>query len=192
VVAKTDPMPQEDGNKGSAAKPPTGGGNTAPPTGGGGGNYDSLLAQANKLAESNCSKAMELYQKALDIKSQGVEALTGMGYCHLDAKQFASAFSNFRSALVVSPRFEPALGGIAETYQRQGNKEQAIESWKRYLDVYPNSPKAKKQLELLGAGGAAPGPGNGDTSGGSAAPAPTPTPTPTPTPAPATEGSGSG
>jgi predicted Zn finger-like uncharacterized protein len=170
TVATTDAMPPEDGKGSAKTQTPT------PPSGGGGGDYDSLVAKANKMAESNCSKAMELYQKALDQKSQGVEALTGMGYCHLDAKQFASAFSNFRSALVVSPKYEPALGGIAETYQRQGNKEAAIEAWKRYLDVYPNSPKAKKQLELLGGGG------------GEVPPPPSP-PQPVPTPAPAGSGS---
>jgi predicted Zn finger-like uncharacterized protein len=160
TVAKTDPLPPEDG-AGSASKPAGGDGGSSKPTngansgggggGGGGGDYDSLLAKANKLAETNCSKAMELYMKALEQRPNGVEALTGMGYCHLDAKQFSSAFSKFRAALAVSPRFEPALSGVAETYQRQGNKEAAIEAWRKYLDVYPNSAKAKKQLEILGA-----------------------------------------
>jgi tetratricopeptide (TPR) repeat protein len=151
-VAKTDPLPQEDGA--GATKPVN---NTTPPKpsggggGGGGGDYDSLLAKANKQAESNCSKAMELYTRALEQRPNGVEALTGMGYCHLDAKQFSSAFSKFRAALAVSARYEPALGGIAETYQRQGNKEAAIEAWRKYLDKYPSSAKAKKQLEILGA-----------------------------------------
>jgi tetratricopeptide (TPR) repeat protein len=163
-VAKTDPLPPEDGsgsskpvNNGNATKPPGGGGSaTKPPagggTGGGGGDYDSLVAKANKQAESNCTKAMEVFMKALEQRPNGVEALTGMGYCHLDAKQFSSAFSKFRAALAVSSRYEPALGGVAETYQRQGNKEAAIEAWRKYLDAYPNSAKAKKQLEILGAG----------------------------------------
>src|SRR5690606_25147201 len=101
--------------------------------------------------ETSCTRAMDLYMRALEQRPNGVEALAGMGYCHLDAKQFSSAFSKFRAALAVSSKFEPALGGIAETYQRQGNKEAAIEAWRKYLDVYPSSAKAKKQLELLGA-----------------------------------------
>jgi tetratricopeptide (TPR) repeat protein len=187
-VSRTDPLPPEDHHGGSATPTPTP--TPTPDTGGG---YDALVAKANALAESNCAKAMELYQKALDIKAQGVEALTGMGYCHLDAKQFASAFSNFRSALMVSPRYEPALGGIAETYQRQGNRDQAIESWRKYLEMYPGSPKAKKQLEILGAsdeGSAAPTPTPTPTP--TPAPTPAPTPTPTPAPTPAAAGSGSG
>jgi len=157
TVTKTDPLPPEDGsaNAGSATKPPPSGGSKPPPGGGGGGggdSYDSLLARANKLAESNCGKASELFAKALVEKPNGVEALTGMGYCQLEAKQFSSAFSKFRAALAVSPKYEPALGGVAETYQRQGNKEAAIDAWKKYAELYPNSPKAKKQLEILGAG----------------------------------------
>ncbi len=151
AVATSDPLPPEDGSAPKpephdAVKPPGHGGG-----GGGGGDYDSLLARANKQALSSCGKAMELYMKALEQKPNGVEALTGMGYCHLDAKQFSSAFSKFRAALAVSSRFEPALGGVAETYQRQGNKEAAIAAWRKYLDVYPSSAKAKKQLEILGA-----------------------------------------
>jgi len=153
TVVTSDPLPPEDG----ASEKPSGGSsagstkptNNSPPPART--DYDSLLAQANKQAETNCSKAVDLYMRALEQRPNGVEALSGMGYCHLDAKQFSSAFSKFRAALAVSPRFEPALGGVAETYQRQGNKEAAIEAWRKYLDTYPNSAKAKKQLEILGA-----------------------------------------
>ena len=123
---------------------------------------------------------MELFGKALEQKPNGVEALTGMGYCHLDAKQFASAFSKFRAALAVSPRYEPALGGVAETYQRQGNKEQAIEAWHRYLDVIPSSPKAKKQLEILGDTGDEPPPTAARTDAARRQPTPAAAPAPAP------------
>ena len=185
LVAKTDPLPPEEGaahpsppprpapTPPTAAPPATA---TTPPRpavpessgggagGGGGEGYDRLLARANAVADSNCGKAMELYARALEQKPNGVEALTGLGYCQIDAKQFSSAFSKFRAALAVSPRYEPALRGIAETYQQQGRKEQAIEAYRRYLEVYPDSVAAKKQLERLGADPSAP-------SGGSAPPA---------------------
>jgi len=184
TVAKTDPLPPEDGGSpkdagAGSAKPPTTGGPQVPS---GGESYDKLLARANALAESNCSKALELFGKALEQKPNGVEALTGMGYCHIDAKQFASAFSKFRAALAVSPRYEPALWGVGEAYQQQGRKEQAIEAFRAYLDAYPGSAKAQKQLDRLV--GDQPKPP--DTSGGSGSTSPTPTPTPTP------DGAGSG
>ncbi|MGN6105262.1 MAG: tetratricopeptide repeat protein [Kofleriaceae bacterium] len=207
AVASTDPLPPEDPKSSSEPKPgssnagstgPTGGGSTDRPApanpgnagggggGGGGESYDSLLKRANALAESNCTKAIELFGKALEQKPNGVEALTGMGYCYVDAKQFASAHSKFRTALVVSPRYEPALWGIAEAYQQQGRKEQAIESFRAYLEAYPGSAKAQRQLERLGAGS-----GGGD-SGSTPAPTP-PSQEPTPaTPAPAPEAPASG
>jgi tetratricopeptide (TPR) repeat protein len=125
------------------------------------------------MAERNCTKALEIYAKALEQKPNGVEALTGMGYCHIDAKQFASAFSKFRAALAVSPRFEPALWGVAEAYVQQGRKEEAVAAAKAYLEVYPGVAKATKLLERLGDGGA-------------------PTPPTPPTPPASGSGAGSG
>ncbi|MGE0868954.1 MAG: tetratricopeptide repeat protein [Kofleriaceae bacterium] len=159
-VVKTDPLPPEEGTKQPPAPTPTPT-PAAPidrPAAGGGDSYDRLLAKANTMAESNCTKAMDLYERALEQKPNGVEALTGMGYCHIDAKQFATAFSKFRAALAVSPRFEPALWGVAETYVQQGRKEQAIEAVKAYLEAYPDSPKAKKLLDRLDPGGQSSGP----------------------------------
>ena len=191
VVAKSDPLPPEEHPKDAGVPPQNHDPVPVPPTGGGEG-YDALIKKANALAESaNCAKAIELYQKALEQKPSSVEALTGQGFCHIDAKQFSSAFSKFRAALMISPRYEPALWGIAQAYQQQGRKQDAIDSYKAYLDVYPGSQKAQKQLDRLGAGAADPGTGSGS------AVAPTPTPTPTPAPAPPTPdppsaGSGSG
>ncbi len=191
LVAKSDPLPPED-HQSAHKDAGVGPGSAKVPeipvvnNGGGGGSYDSLLAQAEKIADTNCTRALELYGKALEQKPNGVEALTGMGYCHIESKQFSSAHSNFRSALAVSARYEPALYGIAEAYQQQGLKDQAIKAYKEYLDVYPNAAKAQKQLDRLGAGA-------GDGNGSAPPPPPTPpTPPPTPPPAPPTgDGSGS-
>ena len=58
TVAKTDPLPPEDGGSpkdagAGSAKPPTTGGSQVPSAAA---TYDSLLARANKLAESNCTQ----------------------------------------------------------------------------------------------------------------------------------------
>jgi tetratricopeptide (TPR) repeat protein len=132
-----------------------------------GASYDALITQGNNAAaNTNCTRAMELYAKALEAKPNGVEALAGMGYCHIDRKEFASAHSKFRAALAISPRFEPALFGVAEAYAQQGRKEDAINSFKAYLEIYPGAAKAKRQLEMLGVNLDAP------TNPGSAAPPP--------------------
>ena len=195
TVVKTDPLPQEDG-KGSAAvnhgpTPHTDPAPVAPVASGG--DYDALVSKADKYAQqSQCKQAIDIYTKALEQKPTGVEALSGMGYCYLDSKQFSSAFSKFRSALAVSSRFEPALAGVAETYQQQGNKEMAIEAWQHYLEANPGSTKATKQLQILGVGAPTPTPTptpSAKPSEGSAAP--TTSPTETPVVAPSGDGSAS-
>ncbi|MBP9204117.1 MAG: zinc-ribbon domain-containing protein [Kofleriaceae bacterium] len=213
LVSATDPMPPEDPGAGSGAgagvgsgagagsntaagSGSTGGGGTSGGGGGGavvGDNYDALIEKANRYAEESCGKAMPYYDRALDLKPNSVDALVGTAFCHIDAKQFASAQSKFRAALTISPRNERALWGVAEAYQQQGRKDNAIEAYKRYLEYYPGSGPAKKQLQLLGAdvdgggGGAGGGPG-----GGSAEAAPTGGTPAGGDPAPAGDGSGSG
>lgn len=202
LVAKTDPLPPEDPKNGSGSGssvtvgPGSGSGSgsaTKPPDPGEptGGDYDSLVKRANTLAETNCTKANDVYTKALELKPNGVEALTGQGYCALDAKNFSTAHRKFSTALATSSRYEPALAGIAETYSSQGRRDDAIAAWRRYLEAYPGAVKATKALERLGAGaGPTPTPGSGAGSG-SDTPATPPTPPPTP-PAPDGAGSGSG
>ncbi|HUQ00866.1 MAG TPA: zinc-ribbon domain-containing protein [Kofleriaceae bacterium] len=201
-----DPLPTEDidagagaggggGSGSSSGSSGTGTGTGSSGGGGGGGeptgnDYDKLLAKANKLAEVDCGQAMPYYQRALEVQPNGVEALSGMGFCHIDAKQFASAHSKFRAALGISPRFERALWGVAEAYQQQGRTDLAITAYEKYLETYPNSAAAQRQLDRLkGTGGGGPTPpDNGGGGSGSVEKPPDPPPDPKPetTPAPET------
>jgi len=97
----------------------------------------------------------------LSLKPTSVEALTGAGFCHLDDGQFASAYSKFNAALAISPRYERALWGMAEGYQQQGNSTRAIEAYQHYLELYPGSAAAKKQLQKLGVDSSGGGAGSG-------------------------------
>ena len=60
MVTRTDPLPPE--GSGSVHHDPN------PNNGGGGTDYDSLVIKAGKIAETNCTKAMEIYSKALEQK----------------------------------------------------------------------------------------------------------------------------
>ncbi|HTJ45917.1 MAG TPA: zinc-ribbon domain-containing protein [Kofleriaceae bacterium] len=192
-VASGDPLPPEDHVDAGVPGPGTGAGTGTGTGTGSAGNagdmgYDAALAKANKLAEDgDCAHAMDYYDRALLVRATSVEAQTGKGYCHLDLKQFSSAFSAFRSALSISPKYERALWGIAEGYQQQGLTVKAIEAYQTYLEAYPDSAAAKKQLERLGApagggGGSGSASGGGSASGssdsgsGSSAPPPPPPP----------------
>jgi len=167
--------------------------------------YDALLARADKAAETgNCSQAVKTYEKALNANPSGVAALTGLGFCHLDFKNYSSAQARFRAALGISPRYQDALWGVAEGYQQQGLNDQAIKGYRKFIEEHPASRRAdmaKRQIERLGGNpdGDAPKPpetpepdpvtpeSKPDTSG---VPSPEPAATSTPDPAPKPDPSG--
>jgi predicted Zn finger-like uncharacterized protein len=156
--------------------------------------YDRLLARADKLAESgSCSRAKSYYEKALSANPAGVAALTGLGYCFLDSQQYSSAYAKFRAALGVSSRYQGALWGMAEMYERQGSKSKAIAAYRTFIDAHPSSRRAalaRRKIEALGGSSGESGDGgeggsDGDGAGtGSAADSGGHGSSPTPEPSP--------
>ncbi len=204
-VDTADPMPPEE--PASAGKPrepvagkPAEGGNKpaegGKPAAGSRDSFDAVLARAEKLAEDgNCGGAMPLYRKVLDMHPASVEALTGLGYCHLDRREFASAHARFRAALGISSRYQPAMWGIAEAYQRQGLKPQALERFEAFLSEHPTSPRASAARlridNLKREIGDSSGSGSGGTGSGTGSGTP-PTPPDSTQPPPSSTGSEAG
>jgi tetratricopeptide (TPR) repeat protein len=119
----------------------------------GGGSYPAMISQANKLSENGkVDAARKLYEKALVSNPNGVEALTGLGYCDLDKEKFLAAVDHFKHALAVAPDYGDALIGLAESYKVRGDKTQAAEFYRRYLKAQPNGSRAamaQKNLKEL-------------------------------------------
>ena len=156
AVNTDDPLPREEDSRSSRDE-----------------SYDSILERAHRRAENgDCSGALDLYERAVDMQPTSVPALTGMGYCHVDRKEFASAHGKFKAALAVSPRYQEALWGIAEAYQQQGLKPQAIAAYKLFIEEHPNTPRAdraRQHIEKLGGSASEPA-GSKPTSGPSGPP----------------------
>jgi predicted Zn finger-like uncharacterized protein len=105
--------------------------------------YKSLVREADRLSENGHSKeARKLYERALELDPRGVTALTGLGYCDLDAERFMQAVDRFNSALAVDPSSGDAVLGLAESYKIRGDGPRAIEQYKRYLAAHPTGAKA--------------------------------------------------
>ncbi len=145
--AKRDPADEGKaicvGSASSATRP-------VPPRPPGGGSYDKLVMDANDAADAyNCTKAEDLYQKALKANPRGLEALVGSGNCMAKQSKWTNAHARFDKALSINAKYEPALWGKAEAYRLAYKKDDAIAAYRQYLDVYPNAYKAKQALDKL-------------------------------------------
>jgi len=143
-----------------------------------GGSYDSLVKQGSQLSErGRTMQAVRAFEQALKLRPNGAEALTGLGYCHLDQERFAAAISSFHKALSVSPTYGDALIGMAEAYKIQGNLRKALDYYRAYVTAHPSGGKAVMSRRNVA-----------DLERKLGVPSPTlPTPTPAPSPTPAPE-----
>jgi tetratricopeptide (TPR) repeat protein len=118
--------------------------------------YDRLIADADRLLENGQpAKAQKLYDEALALQPNGVAALTGQAYVLLDREKVMSAIATFKRALTVSADYPGAIFGLAEAYRAQGESAQALEQYRRYLNVAPagaDAHAARGQIRTLEAG----------------------------------------
>lgn len=101
------------------------------------------------------SKAKDLYQKALRLRPAGAKALSGLGFVALDRGQLPEAWGFFKRALAAKPSFGPALFGTAEIHRARNEKALALQTYQRYLQLWPKGTEAaaaRRQVSALQAG----------------------------------------
>lgn len=107
-------------------------------------NYAALVREGDRLSEQGRSaQASRLYRKALGARAGGAEALTGLGYCEMDAGNSTGAIHYFQQALSGGSSFGDAMIGAAEAYRASGDVQNALRYYQRYLAEHPGGPKSR-------------------------------------------------
>jgi predicted Zn finger-like uncharacterized protein len=115
--------------------------------------YNQYMQTGDRQRERDHAKqALAAYEKAADIKPQSAEPLTGMGWAYIDMEKPQAALNVFMRAVRLNDHYVEAYYGEAEAHRLLGHREQAIESYEKYLSRSPTGSDrkaAEKALEGL-------------------------------------------
>ena len=116
--------------------------------------FEQMVSQADRLRQSDhAAKALNLYQKALELEPTDPDALSGAGWCYVDLEQPDPAIATFKKVLANAPRFSDAHMGIAEAFRMKGMKRDAAKHYQEYLTIMPSGEDAdlaRRMLKELG------------------------------------------
>jgi choline-sulfatase len=79
------------------------------------------------------AQAEQAYRRALDADPRSADAANGMGVLLVQVKRAPEAIRWFEQALAGSPRFVEARLNLGIAYQESGNREKAMETYRRVL-----------------------------------------------------------
>lgn len=115
--------------------------------------FNQLVNRAERLrTRDQIEKAMNLYERALEMQPGDPDAQAGMAWCYFDLDNHDAAISSFKQITAKIPRYSDAHMGLAEAYSAKGMKRDAIKHYQKYLDILPDgpdSPVAKRALQDL-------------------------------------------
>lgn len=92
----------------------------------------------NRINTEMLQRAMEQYQKIVELDPKDADSWLLLGRLRHIAKQPAEAEQAFRKALDLDPNSEEAMTGLAMVYSSQGDNARAIEMLKQLADRSPN------------------------------------------------------
>jgi tetratricopeptide (TPR) repeat protein len=96
-------------------------------------------------ATNNGSAAVENYKKAIDIDSTS-EAFVSIGKIFEIIKNYGEAELSYQQAMKVEPDYSVAYKGMAELMYSEHKYDQAIDNWKKYIELSENTPENQKRL----------------------------------------------
>ena len=96
-------------------------------------------------------KAIEEYNKALELNPNVSELHNNLGYAYLDKGEIEKSIMEQKKALDLDPNLANAYYGLALALEKKGDTQGAIKQWEKYLEIAPSDSiwwnKAKERLE---------------------------------------------
>ncbi len=97
---------------------------------------DEYDEQAHQLYnQGRYDEALEVLRDGLNVYPSSVELHVGVGYAYLAREEFVWARQGFLQALALEPDHEDALAGFGETQLRVGDREGALRTFGRILEL---------------------------------------------------------
>ncbi len=97
------------------------------------------------LKKENFEKAIEALERALTLDSKYARVFFNLGeaYFHLSLKNrdpeiFNKSFDIFKKAIEIDPNYPAPYCSLGEHYMQTGNLDEAIQSWKKALELQPD------------------------------------------------------
>jgi Tfp pilus assembly protein PilF len=95
------------------------------------------------------AKAIQAYQKVIDIDPGYAEAYNNLGIIYQDAGDFDRALSAYQKAIEINPRYEKALNNLGVLLYLKGGYEESIRAFQKALTLNANNIESHINLGIL-------------------------------------------
>jgi len=111
-----------------------------------------LAAFDSTKNEIEIKNVIENFRKENNKYSIAEDAVNGVGMKFIRARKYAMGLEILEFNTSQFPESPYVYYGLAEAYFKSGNKQKAIKSYKKSLELYPENDNAKEMLEELESG----------------------------------------
>jgi len=101
------------------------------------------------IKRSEYDLAVQCYLEALQINDANAQTWYNLGNAYFYKRQWSQAEECYTQALLYNPSFHEALYNLSVTQLNSGDRNSAIKTLDRYLEINPDDLSARQQLELL-------------------------------------------
>jgi predicted O-linked N-acetylglucosamine transferase (SPINDLY family) len=93
-------------------------------------------------AQGKIQNALEMFRKAVSLKTDYAEAYNNLGISYLQLKRLDDAKESFVSAISASPEFHNAYFNLGFTQKKLGDLKNALKTYEKLISLKPNYPEA--------------------------------------------------
>lgn len=111
---------------------------------------DLLLARAMSLISAEeYALSLAILDTVVISEPEFAEGWSQRAMVHFQKRDFRAALSDLRRVLALEPRHFRAMQGVAVILNEFGEKERALQAYRRVLDIYPLKKEALDAVEEL-------------------------------------------
>jgi tetratricopeptide (TPR) repeat protein len=101
------------------------------------------------IGEQKFDVALDFLDEVVTLQPDFAEGWNRRATVHFMMKNYAKSMADIDRTLELEPRHFGAISGLAQIMADTGRKKQALEAWRRVLDIYPMLRSAQNQVAAL-------------------------------------------